>query len=42
MPRIISDIGGLNRHAENPDDGETSQNPEKVTRTPSCGETVVR
>lgn len=42
MNWILSDVGGLNRRAENPDDGETSQNPEKVTRTPSCGETVER
>lgn len=42
MDWILSDVGGLNRHAGNPDDGETSQNPGKVTRTPSCGETVVR
>lgn len=42
MDWILSDVGGLNRHAGNPDDGETSQNPEKVTRTPSCGETVGR
>ncbi len=42
MNWILSDTGGLNRHAENPDDGETSQNPGKVTRTPSCGETVER
>ena len=42
MDWILSDVGGLNRHAGNPDDGETSQNPGKVTRTPSCGETVER
>lgn len=42
MDWILSDVGGLNRHAGNPDDGETSQNPGKVTRTPSCGETVGR
>lgn len=42
MDWILSDIGGLNRHAENPDNGETYQNPEKVRRTPSCGETVGR
>lgn len=42
MNWILSDTGGLNRRVENPDDGETSQNPGKVTRTPSCGETVGR
>lgn len=42
MDWILSDVGGLNRHAENPDDGETSQNPGKVSGTPSCGETVER
>lgn len=42
MDWILSDVGGLNRHAGNPDDGETSQNPGKVTRTPSCGEIVGR
>lgn len=42
MDWILSDVGGLNRHAENPDDGETSQNPGKVSGTPSCGETVGR
>lgn len=42
MDWILSDVGGLNRHAGNPDDGETSQNSEKVRRTPSCGETVER
>ena len=42
MDWILSDVGGLNRHAGNPDDGETSQNPGKVRRTPSCGETVER
>ena len=42
MDWILSDVGGLNRHAGNPDDGETSQNPGKVSGTPSCGETVGR
>lgn len=42
MDWILSDVGGLNRHAGKPDDGETSHNPGKVTRTPSCGETVER
>lgn len=42
MDWILSDVGGLNRHVGNPDDGETSQNPGKVRRTPSCGETVER
>lgn len=42
MNWILSDTGGLNRRAENPDDGETSQNHEKVSGTPSCGETVER
>lgn len=42
MDWILSDAGGLNRHAGNPDDGETSQNPGKVSGTPSCGETVGR
>ena len=42
MDWILSDVGGLNRHAGKPDDGETSHNPGKVTRTPSCGETVGR
>lgn len=42
MDWILSDVGGLNRHAGNPDDGETSQNPGKVTRTPSYGQTVER
>ncbi|WP_304229172.1 conserved phage C-terminal domain-containing protein [Lactobacillus kitasatonis] len=42
MNWILSDTGGLNRRAENPDDGETSQNHEKVSGTPSCGETVGR
>lgn len=42
MDWILSDVGGLNRHAGNPDDGETSQNPGKVSGTPSCGETVER
>lgn len=42
MNWILSDTGGLNRRAGNPDDGETSQNHEKVSGTPSCGETVER
>lgn len=42
MNWVLSDTGGLNRRAENPDDGETSQNHEKVSGTPSCGETVER
>lgn len=42
MNWILSDTGGLNRHAENPDNGETSQNPEKVSGKPSCGKTVGR
>lgn len=42
MNWILSDTGGLNRRAENPDDGETSQNHEKVSGTPSCGETARR
>ena len=36
MNWVLSDTGGLNRRAENPDDGETSQNHEKVSGTPSC------
>lgn len=42
MNWILSDTGGINRRAGNPDDGETSQNHEKVSGTPSCGETVER
>lgn len=42
MNWILSDTGGLNRRAENPDDGEMPQNHEKVSGTPSCGETVGR
>lgn len=40
MDWILSDTGGLNHHAENPNDGEIKQNPPKKSDFPSDGKPI--
>lgn len=42
MDWILSDVGGLNRHAENPDDGSINENQSKEIDYPSSAKPVER
>lgn len=42
MDWILSDVGGLNRHTENPDDGSINENQQKESDYPSSAKPVER
>lgn len=42
MDWILSDVGGLSRHTENPDDGSINENQQKDSDYPSSAKTVER